>query len=334
MPDRDSKSNPEQDSVPSASPSSAVIATSSTDDTLFPDAERALSTTMSLKEIAKIARTSKSNHLLFQPLINEAKAAHLLHINQRLYPSDTFRMPTVFPILLDTYDIFMSKKFSTEALESKLSSPEGRAEMVEFIFFLSNFFNNKLQYQHHISLYQGFLKKMDAVFDTIDENNLFCALKLSLDFMSLGTNIASENESKPEILRLEESIRTKLSARVDTELAKVEAQLKDKFNALELTSPDFHEQAFSGFPETEGWRLYVDGRCQQLASEAGWIGYETRENGCLNALHNAMIFTLNELDQDLSVALLLEAHKLAISPVQKISEKQNIRSGSLTSSDV
>jgi hypothetical protein len=69
------------------------------------------------------------------------------------------------------------------------------------------------------------------------------------------------------------------------------------------------QKIFDGFPESERWRLFVD-RVQQ---KEGWLVYEQREQGCIDAMSNAWDYIESTINALMTLEYVKKIHKIASS---------------------
>lgn len=80
----------------------------------------------------------------------------------------------------------------------------------------------------------------------------------------------------------------------------------------QITSP------MDAFPDTEYWRLFVDGKKQTILLERGWLGYENREPGCLQKMYDAFIYAREDLETSpLTYEITDQIHRIATGHFEK-----------------
>lgn len=68
---------------------------------------------------------------------------------------------------------------------------------------------------------------------------------------------------------------------------------------------------YGRLPQTELFRLFVDVDKQKNPKEQGFIGYERREPGCIQGMHDAFEYMMGSLDEPLSIEYIKKIHKIA-----------------------
>lgn len=97
-------------------------------------------------------------------------------------------------------------------------------------------------------------------------------------------------------------------------LSKIENRpLNIDYDSLTNTNPT---KSLSTINEKELWRLYVDGDKQRIESEQGWIKYNMRESGCIEKMHQAMKFAMQNIDEVINVKMIFEIHQMTKSENQ------------------
>lgn len=86
------------------------------------------------------------------------------------------------------------------------------------------------------------------------------------------------------------------------------AHIKQHYHEDQKANIDFF---YNSIPESEFWRLFVDLRIQRDKSEKGWLGYENREPGSIQAMYDAFKFVQSTLNEDLTSTYISNIHKLA-----------------------
>ncbi|VEG92290.1 Fic family protein [Legionella spiritensis] len=74
---------------------------------------------------------------------------------------------------------------------------------------------------------------------------------------------------------------------------------------------------YNKFPAMELWRLFMDGNKQ--IEEDGWSQYEGRENGCINSLYNAWLYTMQTMDMELTPQYFKTIHAICSENIASIS---------------
>jgi len=79
------------------------------------------------------------------------------------------------------------------------------------------------------------------------------------------------------------------------------------------------------FPESEYWRLFVDGEKQVAISEHGWRAYEQREPGCIQNMYNAFQYAKENLKAQLNYEMTDKIHQIATAHFKENENAKNFR---------